>query len=68
MDTGSGKFEALVEDVDGRHLQFCSNVTETSDGTIYFTVDECVHLRALQGRSKGDPAAACSGAIPTAQY
>ena len=50
MDTGSGKFEALVEDVDGRHLQFCSNVTETSDGTIYFTVDECVHLRALQGR------------------
>ena len=37
MDTGSGKFEALVEDVDGRHLQFCSNVTETSDGTIYFT-------------------------------
>ena len=37
MDTGSGKFEALVEEVDGRHLQFCSNVTETSDGTIYFT-------------------------------
>ncbi|GAC1402378.1 MAG: SMP-30/gluconolactonase/LRE family protein [Mycobacterium sp.] len=37
MDTNSGKFEALVEEVDGRHLQFCSNVTETPDGTIYFT-------------------------------
>jgi sugar lactone lactonase YvrE len=38
MDTDSGKFETLVEEVDGRHLQFCSNVTETPDGTIYFTV------------------------------
>jgi sugar lactone lactonase YvrE len=37
MDTASGKFETLVEEVDGRHLQFCSNVTETSDGTIFFT-------------------------------
>ena len=37
MDTDSGKFETLVEEVDGRHLQFCSNVTETPDGTIYFT-------------------------------
>jgi sugar lactone lactonase YvrE len=37
MDTGSGKFETLVEEVDGRRLQFCSNVTETPDGTIYFT-------------------------------
>ncbi|HTI76059.1 MAG TPA: SMP-30/gluconolactonase/LRE family protein [Mycobacterium sp.] len=37
MDTGSGKFEPLVEEVDGRKLQFCSNVTETADGTIYFT-------------------------------
>ena len=37
MDTDSGKFETLVEDVDGRRLQFCSNVTELADGTIYFT-------------------------------
>nr|WP_083906384.1 SMP-30/gluconolactonase/LRE family protein [Mycobacterium sp. JS623] len=37
MDTESGKFENLVEEVDGRRLQFCSNVTETPDGTIYFT-------------------------------
>jgi len=37
MDTDSGKFETLVEEVDGRRLQFCSNVAETPDGTIYFT-------------------------------
>ncbi len=33
----SGTLETLVESVDGRPLMFCSNVTETSDGTIYFT-------------------------------
>jgi sugar lactone lactonase YvrE len=37
MDTDSGKFETLVEDVDGRRLKFCSNVIEMPDGTIYFT-------------------------------
>ncbi len=37
MDTGSGKFETLVDEVDSRKLRFCSNVTETDDGTIYFT-------------------------------
>jgi sugar lactone lactonase YvrE len=37
MDTGSGKFETLVEEVDGRRLQFCSNVIEMPDGTMYFT-------------------------------
>ena len=37
MDTGTGKFETLVGEVDGRQLRFCSNVTETADGTIYFT-------------------------------
>ncbi|MDV3130057.1 SMP-30/gluconolactonase/LRE family protein [Mycobacterium sp. 21AC1] len=37
MDPRNGALEALVEKVAGRHLQFCSNVTETSDGTIYFT-------------------------------
>jgi sugar lactone lactonase YvrE len=37
MDTESGKFETLVQEVDGRRLQFCSNVTQLPDGTIYFT-------------------------------
>jgi len=49
MDPKSGELTTLVEkveDSDGRssagsvrrrHLKFCSNVTETSDGTIYFT-------------------------------
>jgi sugar lactone lactonase YvrE len=37
MDTDSGKLETLVEEVDGRRLQFCSNVTEMPDGTIFFT-------------------------------
>ena len=37
MDADTGKFETLVDEVDGRRLQFCSNVTEMPDGTIYFT-------------------------------
>jgi sugar lactone lactonase YvrE len=37
LDPSSGKLETLVEEVDGRRLQFCSNVTEIADGTIYFT-------------------------------
>ncbi|WP_197374264.1 SMP-30/gluconolactonase/LRE family protein [Mycolicibacterium baixiangningiae] len=37
LDPDTGALEPLVEAVGGRHLQFCSNVTETSDGTIYFT-------------------------------
>jgi sugar lactone lactonase YvrE len=37
LDPDSGKLETLVEEVDGRRLQFCSNVTEMADGTIYFT-------------------------------
>ncbi len=37
MDTGTGRFETLVDTVDGRPLQFCSNVIETTDGTVYFT-------------------------------
>jgi sugar lactone lactonase YvrE len=37
MDTATGTVQALVEEVDGRGLQFCSNVTEMPDGTIYFT-------------------------------
>jgi sugar lactone lactonase YvrE len=37
MDTGTGKFETLAGSVDSRKLRLCSNVTETADGTIYFT-------------------------------
>jgi sugar lactone lactonase YvrE len=37
LDPGTGQLDVLVESVDGRRLKFCSNVTETSDGTIYFT-------------------------------
>jgi sugar lactone lactonase YvrE len=37
LDPDSGKLEVLVEQVDGRHLQFCSNVVEMPDGTIFFT-------------------------------
>jgi sugar lactone lactonase YvrE len=37
LDPATGAVETLVGDVDGRTLQFCSNVTELADGTIYFT-------------------------------
>lgn len=37
LDPGSGNLDVLVASVDGRPLRFCSNVTETADGTIYFT-------------------------------
>ncbi|MEH3142882.1 MAG: SMP-30/gluconolactonase/LRE family protein [Mycobacterium kyogaense] len=37
LDPGSGRIDTLVDTIAGRTLQFCSNVTETADGTIYFT-------------------------------
>jgi len=37
LDPKSGKLDVLVESVAGRRLQFCSNVTEASDGSVYFT-------------------------------
>jgi sugar lactone lactonase YvrE len=37
LDPSTAKLSTLVESVNGRPLVFCSNVTETSDGTIYFT-------------------------------
>ncbi len=37
MDRGTGEIDVLVDSVDGRRLQFCSNVVELPDGTIYFT-------------------------------
>ena len=66
MDTDSGRCEALVEEVDGRHLQFCSNVTQLPDGTIYFTESTSAFTTSRGRYSRRDPAAACSDAIPTA--
>jgi sugar lactone lactonase YvrE len=37
LDPASGAFEILVSQVAGRPLTFCSNVIESSDGTIFFT-------------------------------
>ncbi|MGA5542055.1 SMP-30/gluconolactonase/LRE family protein [Mycobacterium sp. NPDC051198] len=37
LDPSTGVLSTLVESVAGRPLKFCSNVTETADGTIYFT-------------------------------
>jgi len=41
LDSTSGTLDVLVESVAGRQLKFCSNVTETPDGTIYFTESTC---------------------------
>lgn len=37
MDRSTGEIDVLVESVNGRRLQFCSNVVELPDGTIFFT-------------------------------
>jgi sugar lactone lactonase YvrE len=37
MDRTNGNIEVLVDSVDFRPLNFCSNVVELPDGTIYFT-------------------------------
>jgi sugar lactone lactonase YvrE len=37
LDPTSGRIDVLVSAIAGRPLRFCSNVTETADGTIYFT-------------------------------
>ena len=36
-DPATGAIETLVAEVAGRKLTFCSNVVESSDGTIFFT-------------------------------
>ncbi|BCI52008.1 strictosidine synthase family protein [Mycolicibacterium litorale] len=59
LDPDTGALEPLVETVGGRHLQFCSNVTETADGTIYFTESTSAftyaHFKgaALEARGRG---------------
>lgn len=37
MDRHSGDIQVLADSVGGRKLNFCSNVTELPDGSIYFT-------------------------------
>ena len=37
LDPASGELTVLTDNIGGRPLRFCSNVTETADGTIYFT-------------------------------
>ncbi|KXW66375.1 strictosidine synthase [Mycolicibacterium phlei DSM 43072] len=37
LDPAAGRLDTLVADVGGRRLTFCSNVTQSPDGTIYFT-------------------------------
>jgi sugar lactone lactonase YvrE len=37
VDPATGRVETLVDSIGGRPLMFCSNVTQTADGTVYFT-------------------------------
>jgi len=59
LDPTSGKLETLVDQVDGRQLRFCSNATETADGTIYFTESTSAFTYAhslaavLEARARG---------------
>lgn len=59
VDTASGRIETLVDSIDGRPLIFCSNVTQTADGTVYFTESTTAftvgdYLGAiLEARSRG---------------
>ena len=59
LDPGTGALEVLTSSVDGRPLTFCSNVTETADGTVYFTESTAQwrfeHFLApiLEGRGTG---------------
>lgn len=73
MDTATGEIETLAAEFDGRKLRFCSNVTETVDGAIYFTESTSAFTYAdymaalLEARGRGslllrDP----DGTVPTA--
>jgi sugar lactone lactonase YvrE len=59
LDPATGALETLVAKVAGRPLMFCSNVVESSDGTIYFTesTDRCryEHYKGavIEGRATG---------------
>lgn len=60
MDRGTGAIEVLTEAVDFRPLQFCSNVVELPDGTIYFTQSTAkfsyAHFKGAIIEARGDGA------------
>lgn len=59
LDPASGTIEPLVTKVEGPPLIFCSNVTESSDGTIYFSEStarfpfEEYRASVIEGRGTG---------------
>lgn len=59
LEPDSGRLDVLVDSVDGRRLMFCSNVSETSDGAIYFTESTSAFTfehglaAILEGRGRG---------------
>lgn len=58
MDRGTGDIEVLCDSVGGRRLQFCSNVVELPDGSIYFTESTAKfsfeHFKGAIFESRGD--------------
>ncbi len=60
MDPDTGTLDVLVDTVDGRRLKFCSNVTESPDGAIYFTESTAAfsyaHFKAAILEARGDGA------------
>lgn len=60
MDTATGATEVLVEQVDFTPMQFCSNVVELPDGTIYFTQSTAkfsyAHFKGAILEARGDGA------------
>jgi sugar lactone lactonase YvrE len=50
LNPTTGAVSTLVDSIEGRSLTFCSNVTESSDGTIYFTESTSrFHFEYYQG-------------------
>jgi sugar lactone lactonase YvrE len=37
LDVATGEVQVLLDEVDGKHLHFCSNAVICADGTIYFS-------------------------------
>ena len=58
MDRSTGEIAVLADSVAGRRLQFCSNVVELPDGTIYFTESTAKfrfeHFKGAIFESRGD--------------
>ncbi len=58
MDTATGATEVLADSVDFRPLNFCSNVVELPDGTIYFTESTAkfsyAHFKGAIIEARGD--------------